>query len=97
MPISILEAMAARRPVVATAVGGIPEVIVDGETGLLAPSRTPTALASAFEHVLLDADRRKKMGEAGHQRLVDQFTFIRQVEAHVRLYEETHLKPMEGR
>ena len=89
MPISILEAMAARCSVVATSVGGIPEVIVHGQTGLLVPSRTPAALANAFEHLLSDKDERDRMGTAGYQRLVERFTFTRQVEAHARLYEET--------
>ena len=48
LPLVVLEAMAQRRPVVATPVGGTPEVVVDGETGLLVPPRNPDALADAL-------------------------------------------------
>jgi glycosyltransferase involved in cell wall biosynthesis len=54
VPLFLLECMAAEVPVVATAVGGIPEIIVDGETGLLVPPRDPSALARALERILTD-------------------------------------------
>jgi len=63
-----VEAMAARKPVVASAIGGLPDVIVDGETGLLVPPGDPAALRLALRELLLDPARRTRMGEAGHER-----------------------------
>ena len=64
-PLSILEAMAARCAVVATNVGGIPEIVEDGQTGCLVPARRPAELARAIARLALDL-KRIKMGEAGH-------------------------------
>ncbi|MBS1116204.1 MAG: putative Phosphatidylinositol alpha-mannosyltransferase, partial [candidate division NC10 bacterium] len=55
VPQAVLQAMALRRPVVAAQVGGIPEVVRDGETGILVPSRDPSALALAIGRALDDA------------------------------------------
>lgn len=88
MPISLLEAMAAERPVVATRAGGIPEVVVDGETGRLVPIRDPEALASAFADTISDPDACQRMGECGYARVCEHFSLERQVQAHGQLYEE---------
>ncbi len=69
-----LEAMAMGRPVVATRVGGIPEVVEEGHTGLLVPARDPTALAEAVEALLRDAEQRTRFGEAGRARAVKHFS-----------------------
>ncbi len=68
-----LEAMAAGRPVVASRVGGIPEMVVHGETGLLVPPKSPDALASAIESLLRDPIRRDAFGAAGRRRARDVF------------------------
>jgi glycosyltransferase involved in cell wall biosynthesis len=62
-PLSVMEYMEAALPVVATDVGGIPELVLDGETGLLVPPQDPAALAAAIEKLLADPDRRARMGE----------------------------------
>jgi glycosyltransferase involved in cell wall biosynthesis len=62
LPIALLEAMAAERPCVATAVGGIPEVVTDGVDGLLVPPGDPDALATAVSKLLADPDRRAELG-----------------------------------
>ena len=74
MPIAIMEAMALGLPVVATAVGGVPELVVDGETGLLVPPRDPAALADAIRRVIDDEGDRKRLGEAGRARVRTFFT-----------------------
>lgn len=68
-PLAILEAMACGAPVVATSVGGIPEQIEDGHTGLLVPPNDPAALADTLEWLLNDEAMRRKMGEAGVARV----------------------------
>ena len=67
-PNAVVEAMAAGRPVVATAVGGVPDAVVDGETGRLVPSGDPTALADALQALLVDVDLRDRMGRAARER-----------------------------
>ena len=74
LPLVVLEAMAAARPVVATPVGGTPEVVLDGETGLLVPPRDPRALAAALQRLVDDADLRRRLGEAGKRRAVERFS-----------------------
>jgi len=84
---SVLDAMAARRPVVATTAGGIPEVVVDGETGLLVPPRDHTAMAGAIVSLLRDPDQRLRMGEAGFQRVFTRFSAERMVRETAAVYE----------
>ncbi|MGH9257334.1 MAG: glycosyltransferase [Vicinamibacterales bacterium] len=81
----LLEAMAARRPVVATRVSAIPEVVVDGETGILVGPREPEALAAAFDR-LQDGVLRARFGEAGRRRVLRRFTLDRMCRATDELY-----------
>jgi len=71
-PTVIYEAMAASTPVIASTVGGIPEMVVDGETGLLVPPNDPEQLTATLDAALSDPERLRAMGAAGHQRLLDQ-------------------------
>lgn len=83
--LTILEAMAAGLPVIATRVGGSPEVVVDGVTGVLVPVRDPGALAKAVSS-LASADVRRRMGDAGRERLLACFTLERMVRAYEAVY-----------
>ncbi len=74
LPLSILEAMAAKRPVVASRVGGNPEVIADGETGLLVPPASPEALAAAIHRILSDPALAQRLAMGGHSRVRDTFS-----------------------
>ena len=79
LPVAIMEAMAAGLPVVATAVGGIPELVQDGVTGLLTPPDDPAALADALA-VLLDYPHlRQQYGRAGQQRIQSHFALADKV------------------
>jgi glycosyltransferase involved in cell wall biosynthesis len=69
MPLVVLEAMAAGVPVVASRVSGIPEVVVDGETGWLVPCEDPVALSEALAMVLGSPEEARRRGEAGRERL----------------------------
>lgn len=70
IPVAMLEAMAAGIPIVATRVGGIPEVITDGMNGLLVESGSPEALAKAIARVAADPDLRKTLGRQGRQKVI---------------------------
>lgn len=74
MPLVVLEAMAASVPVVASAVSGIPEVVVDGATGWLVPPEDPPRLAAALRAALADAGEARRRGEAGRRRVAEAFT-----------------------
>lgn len=73
-PLVILEAMAARLPVIAPAWPGIADTVVDGETGLLVPEASPEALAEKLVELAADADRRARLGAAGRLRYEQLFT-----------------------
>ncbi len=87
MGIVNLEAMACETPVVASRVGGIPEVVADGETGLLVPPADPRALAAAVNELLADPERGRKMGLAGRERVLAQFTWRAVAERTLALYD----------
>jgi glycosyltransferase involved in cell wall biosynthesis len=76
---ALLESMAAGRPVVATRVGGTPEVVLDGETGLLVPPRSAEALARAIGTLLDDPDLARRLGEQGRRRIEERFSLERMV------------------
>jgi glycosyltransferase involved in cell wall biosynthesis len=86
-PITILEALACGKPVVATAVGGIPEQISDGETGFLVPPGDAPAMAARIEQILRDDELRWKMGQAAADSARRRFDLERQVDDYLKLYE----------
>jgi glycosyltransferase involved in cell wall biosynthesis len=86
LPMSVLEAMAAGLPVVASAVGGVPELVVDGETGVLVPPGDSAALARALETVVADPGLRDRLGDAGRQRAEHEFSLDRFEREHLELY-----------
>lgn len=82
----LLEAMALRRPIVATAVGGPLEIVVDGETGRLVPPAQPARLAEALQELLRAPERRQKMGDAGYTRYLKNYTAERMAEGTLEVY-----------
>jgi glycosyltransferase involved in cell wall biosynthesis len=86
-PNVLLEAMAARVPVVATAVGGVPEVVADEKSALLVPAQQTAELASAIARVLLDSDLAARLTEAAAALLVRNHAPEQYVESIVRIYE----------
>ena len=85
---SLLESMAAAVPVVATDIGGNPEVVLDGVTGLLVPPKDSTALARAICRILESPALAASMGQAGRRRVLEHFTNERMIENTQRIYEE---------
>jgi glycosyltransferase involved in cell wall biosynthesis len=84
LPMSVLEAMSVARPVIALRVGGLPEVVADGETGLLIPPDHPSEMATALVGLARDAKRAEQLGRAG--RALQQRAFS--IEAMTRGYAE---------
>jgi glycosyltransferase involved in cell wall biosynthesis len=84
---AVIEAMAARLPVVATAVGGVPELVVDGETGLLTPPGDAAALAAALAALADHPETRRRFGEAAGLRAA-RFDVDAMVESYAAFFEE---------
>lgn len=86
LPTVIMEAMAASLPVVSTQIGGIPEMVVENETGLLVSPNDPSALADAIEKLLVDPARAKEFGRAGWERACALFSIEKNVRELLRLF-----------
>jgi glycosyltransferase involved in cell wall biosynthesis len=84
--LTLLEAMARGLPVAATRVGGTPELVVDGESGLLVPAQDPSALAGAIIHMIRHPEESRRMGRAGRRRIELHFDVRRMVAAYEDLY-----------
>ena len=84
--LTILEAMARGLPVVTTAVGGNPEVVVDGTTGLLVPAKNPAELAGAIRRLWNNPDQGRSMGQAGRRRAQEHFDIRKMIAEYERLY-----------
>jgi glycosyltransferase involved in cell wall biosynthesis len=88
LPNVVLEAFACAKPVVATAVGGVPEIVEDGINGILVPKERPDLLANAIKDCLAIPDKRRAMGEAGYQKVKSEFTFESQTQKLEAIYDE---------
>lgn len=86
--IVILEAMSQKIPVIATKVGGIPEIVVDGETGILVPPKDVKNLAEAILELYRNKELRDKIGERGYVRYKEKFTVEKMVEKTLKIYED---------
>jgi glycosyltransferase involved in cell wall biosynthesis len=82
----VLEAMAAELPVVASRVGGVPELVADGETGLLVAPANPTNLAAALARLIDDRELRRRLGAVGRVRAETRFNLNSFRRAHLELY-----------
>jgi glycosyltransferase involved in cell wall biosynthesis len=84
----VLEGMAASLPMIVTAVGGNPEAVVDGVTGLVVPPRNPKALAASLVRLAGDPGLRMQFGEAAKRRATQEFSLASCVDAHASLYRD---------
>ena len=90
LPRVLLEAGATGRPVVATEVGGVPEIVSDGETGLLCPARKPSELAAAIDELFIERNP-AEMGQQARELIVDEYTWKSQYDRY-----ESFLKDIIG-
>lgn len=96
MPNAVLEAMSCARPVVATRVGGIPEVVENGKTGYLVEKEDTAGLREAMGRLLSDPERSKEMGRCGRETIVKRFSWDKNAEEHIRLYKDLIERREEG-
>ncbi len=85
---TILEAMASALPVIATKVGGNPELVIDGQTGYLVLKQDPIAMAAAFKHYLLQPELLKLHGQAGRSRVISTFSLNRMMADYMAIYDK---------
>jgi L-malate glycosyltransferase len=90
---SLLDAMACGKPIVATTAGGMPEVVRNGETGLLVPPRDHEAMADAIVQLLTDEHARRRMGAAGDARVREHFSAERMVQDTLAVYRRVAMHP----
>jgi glycosyltransferase involved in cell wall biosynthesis len=88
LPMAILEGMASSRPVIATAVGAVPDVIVDGHTGVLVPSEDVEALAAKIVTLLNNATLRENLGAAAKRLIEEEFSAERMTTDYLHIYEQ---------
>ena len=88
LSVVILEAMAAKKPVITTSVGGNPEIVIDGETGTLIPPEDPDKLAEAIIYHLENPEISKKMGEMGYERVGIYFSLSQMLDKVMNIYKE---------
>ncbi len=86
--LTLLEAMAVGLPIIATAVGGNPEIVVEGKTGHLVPSQNPIALAEAIVTICCQPSKWREMGKAGRERVAEYFDIRRMANDYEQLYKE---------
>jgi glycosyltransferase involved in cell wall biosynthesis len=91
--IAVVEAMAMGKAVVATTTGGLPEVVAQGETGLLVPPGDAESLAAAVVSLLLDGVRREQLGSCGRARAQERFSLDASVRHVEQLYDEVLGRP----
>ncbi len=86
MPIAVLEAMAAGLPTVATAVDGVPELVLDGDTGLLVQTRDPADFAKRLDTLVVNPERRRRLGDAARRRVETVFSARRMAQRTADVY-----------
>jgi glycosyltransferase involved in cell wall biosynthesis len=83
-----MEAMATGLPVISTAIGGIPEMVVENETGIIVPPSDAGALARAIEKVIVDLSLARSLGERGQKRAGELFSIEKNTRSLIRIFEE---------
>jgi glycosyltransferase involved in cell wall biosynthesis len=97
LPMAILEGMASGLPLVATAVGEVPTVVLDGRTGVLVPAGNPDSLAAGIIELLRDPAMRKSLGSAARQRVEEEYSAVRMTNDYLCVYAEAIEAVKKGR
>jgi len=97
LPMAILEGMASRLPLVATAVGEVPTVVLDGCTGVLVPAEDADLLAAGIVELLRDPEKRTRLGAAARRRIEEEYSAERMTADYLRVYGEAIAGAKEGR
>ena len=92
MPLVILEAMAAKKPIVATKVGGIPEAVIHNHSSLLVPPKNPEALTNAILKILKNSNLAVSLAENAYNRFLKHFTVHKMVSRYEQLYLNCYFK-----
>ena len=92
MPVSIMEAMASGLPIISTDVGGVSELVDNGNTGILVPSNHVDLLSRAIELLLLNPSLRQKMGAAGRNKVQTEFSFQTMINHYISYYSQLYYK-----
>jgi glycosyltransferase involved in cell wall biosynthesis len=95
LPMALLEAMASRLPVLVTNVGAVCKVVRDGETGLLAPSRDPAALARGMRELISSPDLRSRLGDAAFAKVQNEFSSEAMMRRYAEVYRKVLKRPAE--
>lgn len=95
-PNVLLEALAAKRPVVATCVGGVPDLILDGKTGLLVKPHSPEEMATAILRLLNNPELQKKLGEAGEKYVKENFSVVNMVAKYEEVFSDVFTSLMKA-
>jgi glycosyltransferase involved in cell wall biosynthesis len=88
LPMAILEGMASSRPLIATAVGEVPTVVLDNQNGILLPLEDPQLLANAITSLLRNPAERQRLGNAARKRIEDEFSAARMTDDYLRVYQQ---------
>lgn len=96
IPVAIMEAMATEIPAVSTDVAGIPELIIDGETGLLAPEKDAPALAAALNRLMNEPDLRHRLSLQGRRKILDEFDIQQTAERMAAIFERIYRRAKSG-
>ena len=88
LPMAILEGMASSRPLIATAVGEVPTVVLDNQNGILLPPEDPGILATAITSLLRNPAERQRLGTAARKRIEDEFSAARMTADYLRVYQQ---------
>ena len=95
-PNVVLEAMAAGLPIAATCVGGVPEILLDGQTALMVPARDPAAMSAAISKLLTDSELSRRLGQAAREEALNRYTLGSYRRKLVAFYQDTLLASRQG-
>jgi teichuronic acid biosynthesis glycosyltransferase TuaC len=87
-PVTILEALSCETPIIATPVGGIPEVIKDHKTGILTPLNNPVALGQNIQYLLDNTEVRNQLGREGRRQIIKNYSLQESVEKLIKIYKQ---------